>query len=262
MQIHSLLRAAVCALLLGFGTACAPNQPAPLPRVVTQEADVIVPLPAVLEAPQQWSGRRITLVAPVQSDGGGRVLSSASPSAHGPKASIWLAEPLPEDVRRNLRQGTGLLKLHGVLSPPGAYGAEQQFPYQFTASRAATLVTERTTITNLALNPGALDQILLRLTGTLLARPDAALLVEKVSEGGVPLGSAKQLKVPHSAIDQTLLESFRSAGDVRWGTVEIVGWWQNGALTPLIITSTDRSSAMHPPAVPSATAEPQRTSNP
>ncbi len=255
MQIHSLLRAAVCALLLGFGTACAPNQPAPLPRVVTPEANVVVPLPAVLEAPQQWSGRTITLIAPVWHHSEGRVLALASPSAQGAKAAIWLAQPLPEDVQGELRQGTSLLKLQGVLSPSGAYGTEQRFPYQFTADRAAALIPERTTIANLALNPRALDQILLRLTGTLLARPDAALLVDEVSEGGVPLASAKQLKVPHSAIDQTVLESFKSAGDVRWGAVEIVGWWQNGALTPLTITSTDRSSTTHPPAVPSPTAE-------
>lgn len=255
MHIQSLLRLAVCALLLGLGTACAPNQPAPLPQVPTQAANVVLLLPDLLEAPQQWSGRTITLIAPAQ-PGGDRVLASAAPSAGKVEPGIWLAQPLPEDVRRDLRQGTGLLKLHGVLSPPGAYGTEERFPYQFTADRTAVLVPERTTIANLALNPAALDQLLLRLTGTLLVRPDAALLVDEVSEGGVPTASAKQLKVPRSAIDPTLLQAFKSAGDVRWGTVEIVGWWQKGALTPLMIASSNPSSATGAPTDPSATVEP------
>ncbi len=256
MQIRFLLRVATFGLLLALGTACAQNRPAPLPQVATQEANVVVPLPAVLDAPQQWSGRTITLIAAVEPETGDRVLTRSSPSEGAPEAGIWLAQPLPEDVRRDLQQGPGLLKLHGVLSPPGAYGTEQRFPYQFTADSATALTPERSTIANLALNPHALDQIVLRLSGTLLVRPDAALLVDEVSEGGVPASGASQIKVPRSALDQRLLEGFKSAGDVRWGAVEIVGWWQNGALTPLLITSSDGAAATGGVLAPSATSEP------
>lgn len=244
-------------LMLLLLTACALNTPtpAPTPQSPTEAPNITLALPALLAAPQQWSGQALTVVAPLAADGAGRVL--AMPGTGGSSQGIWLAQPLTADVLGQIDTGGGFLKLHGVLSPPGAYGTDQRFPYQFSADQVVVATPERTRIDNLALNPNALDLILLRLDGTLLARPDSALLVDQVTESGVPRANGQQIKLAGAIVDQALTAKLRVSGDVRWGAVAVVGWWQGGSLTPLAITepSVERSAA---PLAPSATAEPSR----
>lgn len=223
----------VLAILLLLLAACSSTAPAPPAQAVTQTAPAVLALPALLAAPQQWSGQPVTLIAPLPAGADHRVL--ALPASSGSGQGLWLAQPLPGDVLAALTGETRFLKLQGTLSPPGAYGSQQQYVYQFTAERAAALKPEPTRIDNLALNPGALDNVLLRLQGTLLKRTDGALLVDRVSEGGVPEASGQQLKLAAGAVDQALAAELKTAGDVRWGAVEVIGWWQGGRLTPLTI---------------------------
>lgn len=222
-------------VLLFLLTACASDPPAPLPSASGAAAPEIQPLNAVLQSPGQWSGRSFTLVSPVRIGENERVLTDNAleeGSTSSDASGIWLAEPLPDEVRSQLEEGVGIVQLHGQLSPPGAWGRGQQWSYQFTADQARVLQPERTTIVNLALNPQALNRIVLTLDGTLLVRGDTALLVDEVGEGGVPAASASQIKVADDAIDASTTQRLAQSGEVRWGEVRVVGWWQDGVLTP------------------------------
>lgn len=259
MQIVYVCRAALLALLLCLLGACAPNRPAPIPAASLQTANVTAVLPEVLAEPQQWSGRELTLISPVYDDGENRLLAVPLPvsaDSVDQTKGIWLAEPLSAEVQQKLSVENTIVKLHGVLSPPGAYGREQQFAYQFVAEQSHVLTPERTTIANLALNPQALDQILLRLEGTLLADPDAALLVDEVGAGGVPKANGHQIKLVRTALSPTLVDSLSGSANVRWGKVEIVGWWQNGTLTPLMVNVPDSTDAVEPVATLTPSAAP------
>jgi predicted small lipoprotein YifL len=232
--MHRSALLALLALLLLL-TACASNPPAPLPPASAVAVPEIQPVHAVLASPQQWSGRTLTLVSPVRITADERVLTNATlddGSGKSDPPGIWLAEPLPDEVRNELEDGRGIVELQGQLSPPGAWGREQGWTYQFTADQARVLQPERTTIANLALNPQALNRIVLTLDGTLLLRGDTALLVDNVGEGGVPASSAREIKVVDDAIDAATTQRLAQSGDVRWGEVRVVGWWQDGVLTP------------------------------
>ncbi len=259
MHSRFVYRVAFVATMLCLLVACAPNQPAPLPAASVPAANVVVALPAVLAEPQRWSGQELTLITPVYDDGENRLLTIPLPESAAnvdERKAIWLAQPLPSAVRQEIMAGNAIVKLRGILSPPGAYGREQRFAYQFVANQATGIAPERTTIANLALNPQALDQILLRLEGTLLAGPDAALLADEVGAGGVPKASGHQIKLARDALHPTLLQSLTEAGNVRWGKIEALGWWQNGTLTPLVINQRGGTPSPATEATPDATSTP------
>lgn len=231
-------------LLVIAVSGCA-SQPTPaLPTPTVQLREAVITLPALLAEPQRWSGQQVVLVTPVRSGEAAQVLTldDASNSAD----AIWLSQPLPESITSQLSNGSGVVRLRGRLSPPGAYGRNQEFSYQFSAQRTDLLQPERTTLANLATNPDALDRILLRLDGTLLVQRDAALLANEVSEGGVPTATARQIKLSRSTIDEQLVAQLNRSGEVRWGMVQVIGWWQDGVLTPFMITATAGASPATP----------------
>lgn len=205
----------------------APTTPVPTPAVVSAAE--------LLRAPQQWSGQEVIVIAVLILRDDLRLIAPPGEPQADPMRAIWLAEAPPPDLRDALAAADGLARLTGRLGPPGAYGHQQRYPYQFSATRIEALQPERTTIANLALNPQALDGMALRVEGALLAQPDGALLVDQVSERGVPTAGAYQIKLDPAQVDDSILAQLRQSGDVRWGAVEIVGWWQDRALTPLRI---------------------------
>ncbi|MDQ5854639.1 MAG: hypothetical protein M3380_21725 [Chloroflexota bacterium] len=235
---------AICFLL----AACGPQPPpAPLEETTEETAETagpaaVVALPALMQAPEQWSGRQITLIAPLAGGPERRVLGPGF-SAEGedapvaiddPRRSLWLADPLPPAVTSQLVEGANYLKLRGRLSPPGAYGTGERFLYQFSADAASLLTPERTTLTNLAGNRRALDAALLEVEGTLLATSQGALVTTAISAGGVPAPGTRQVKLG-ALPDQRILDALEQSGEVRYGPVTIVGWWQGGLLTPFLV---------------------------
>ena len=239
MQIDRMLRLLALAVLLALSAACASEAPPALPTPTPLPRAVVLPITTVLAEPQRWSGQSITVVAPVVLTSEDRLLipkfGDSSTAITETSRAIWLEQQPPDTIRSQLSNGTGLLKIRGKLSPPGAYGREQRFPYQISAETIETLQPERTTLINLAQNPRALDRILLTVEGTLLAQHNSALLTDKVSEGGVPVGQ-HQIKLPKVDLDPDLIEGLNSSGEVRWGAVQVLGWWQDGTLTPFRIT--------------------------
>lgn len=219
-------------LIAGMLVGCASNPPTPLPPPTNQPKETLLTLPALLSEPQRWSGQRITLIAPIKIDDQSRVLLPNLSAAPTMAQGIWLAEPLSPGVQEKLKNRAGILKMRGVLSPPGAYGQEQQYTYQFSPEQIDAITPERTTVVNLADNPRALDGILLQVEGILLLQRDAALLADRVSEGGVPTANARLVKLPTPPADAPWLAELTQSGDVRWGKVRITGWWQAATMTP------------------------------
>lgn len=227
---------AVGILLLGLWlTGCGALPTAPLAQATPLPTPAVVPLPALLGELPRWSGQQLELIALLVVRDGTRVLAlGADPS---PAAAVWLAEPPPAAIATAARAGPVLVRAAGRLSPAGAYGTGQRYPYQFSATRLELLHPERTTLANLALNPQALDRLPLRVEGVLLARPGEALLVERVSQAGVPASDARQIKLAPLALDEAVMAHLTRAGEVAWGAVVVEGWWQAGVLTPLRIST-------------------------
>jgi hypothetical protein len=244
MQIYRVFRLILLALAVTILAACASEVPPALPTPTILPRAVVLPITAVLAEPQRWSGQEITIVASLVLQGDDRILIASAEDVGNsadiaPAQAIWLEEAPPESIRSAVLSGNTILKLRGTLSPPGAYGRDQRFPYQISAEQIETLQAERTTLANLAQNPRSLDRILLSVEGTLLTEPSSALLTDQVSEGGVPTG-LHQIKLRGTSLNQTLLDRMESSGEVRWGKVAITGWWQDGTLTPFKIALTEQ----------------------
>lgn len=239
MQIYRLfrvLRLAVLALLLA---GCASGPPPALPTPTPVPPTPVLSIADVLAEPQRWSGQEIVLIAQMGVQGAEQLLTaglgSDDPAAVQSNQAIWLAEPPPAEIRSQVQAGATVVKIRGRLSPPGAYGRDQQFPYQISAAQIDVLAPERTTLANLAQNPQALNQVLLTVEGTLLAQQNSALLTDQVSEGGVPTGR-HQIKLSRATIEQAVFDKLQSSGEVRWGEVQVIGWWQDATLTPFKIS--------------------------
>ena len=226
----------VLVLLLLLLTACAVQRPGPLPLPSATQREETLTLQTLLSEPQRWSGQPITLITPALLSESEQLLTSRpARTSQTARTSIWLADATSDTVRDQLDNGAGYLKLRGRLSPPGAYGRDQRFTYQFVADEIDVLDPERTTIANLADNPRAIDGVLLAVSGTLLLRGNSALLVDRVSAGGVPEPEARQIKLPRNAIDTDALAGLQRSGDVGWGPVRVTGWWENGAMAPFAV---------------------------
>lgn len=239
MQIYRLFRVFILAVLAILFAGCASGPPPALPTPTALPPTPVLSISDVLAEPQRWSGQEIIVVALAGGQGANQVLTASlgnsDATAVSPDQAIWLAEPLLAELQSRAQAGDNIVRVRGRLSPPGAYGRDQQFPYQFSAEQIEVLAPERTTLANLAQNPQALNQVLLTVEGTLLAQQNSALLTDHVSEGGVPTGQ-HQIKLSRTTIDQAVFDKLTSSGEVRWGEVQVVGWWQNATLTPFKMT--------------------------
>jgi hypothetical protein len=123
------------------------------------------------------------------------------------------------------------LKLRGRLSPPGGYGTDGRYLYQFSAETVSIIEPELTTLANIADNLRSMDGALLKVTGILLIGGDATLMVDKVDDGGVPPANARQVKIRDLSPEQIPVH-LKQRGAVRFGEVTATGWMQNGVLRP------------------------------
>lgn len=177
-----------------------------------------------------------TLVAALEFDLNG--------AAHVPAQSavvVWLGSAVPANIAARAR-ATGALhyaavRVRGSIEGPGAYGPSGQYPYQVTAPDLLPITPVETSIAELLDRPTAYQAQLLRVTGGLIVRDNAAILVESLGVGGLPTPKSRQLKLRGTVRDQALLARLKATtgGAVRFGAVQIEGILQNGALTPLAI---------------------------
>ena len=239
--------------LLGLLLAgCGAPGPAPTPPPAV-ELPAILALPLLMETPQQWSGRELTLIAPLPEGKQGRVLAPAMLSPDGrsvtllddPRKALWLAAPLPANITAKAGEGPTFLKLRGRLSPPGGYGTDARYVYQFSADTITLLEAEDVTLPNLADNQRAFDGSLLRIQGILLAGTQSAVLATQTGAGGIPPANARQIKL-RGPLEPRFLEGLQQSGEVRYGPATIVGWWQSNALTPFLVGQPAPAQAVLP----------------
>ncbi len=154
---------------------------------------------------------------------------------------IWLAADAANTLESRLYPAGDLryavVLARGRLEGPGAYGPGGSYRYQLRDPSVQALAPQETTIAVLLESPAAYDGQLVRIVGALLARDDAALLVEQLGAGGLPAPGARQIKLRAPLRDRALVERLQSAGGgtVRFGQVQIEGFWRNGTLLPLAI---------------------------
>lgn len=241
MRVYVLL---IVFLLAACSEVSAPAQvsPTPLPAPVLPIADTLA-----RGAPP--SGAESATVGYVVVDAtGARLLDGLSFSAgatpqplSGAAAQIWLDADAVGALTNALRTAGDIryaaVLARGHLEGPAAYGPGGAYRYRLSSAQLRPLAPQDTTIAALLSNSATYDGQLVRVAGALLTRADSALLVDHVGSGGLPEAGARQLKLPGPLRDTALLARLRRApaGSVRFGPVQVEGFWQNGALIPLAL---------------------------
>jgi hypothetical protein len=126
----------------------------------------------------------------------------------------------------------------GRWEGPGAYGAAGKYRYQLVSARLERLSVQDATVGELIDRPTSYDGRLIRVAGGLLVHEQSALLVDRLGPGGVPAPDARQVKLRAPLADRALLDRLKgpAGGAVRYGQVQIEGFWRAGALVPLSIS--------------------------
>src|SRR5262249_4481431 len=128
------------------------------------------------------------------------------PGAAGP---VWLGTESVRALGGLLQRAGGIryavVVARGRLEGPGVYGPDGSYRYRMRGPQLQTIAPEETPIATLIGSTAAYEGRIVRVTGSLLARPNSALLVERLGPGGIPEATARQLKLRGSLRDQALL---------------------------------------------------------
>lgn len=127
--------------------------------------------------------------------------------------------------------------ISGVLEGPGNFGPGGRYRFLLRQPTFEPLAPLEASIGTLFEQPATYQSRLIRLTGALVVLPDSALLVEQIGADGLPASNARQVKLAKPFRDQWLLEQLRrsTSGTVRYGQVQIEGYWRGQLLTPMAI---------------------------
>lgn len=240
MRLRAL---ALVLLLVACSDAGAPARPAtPTPLAFT-------PLTDALARGAPDPGVDLTTIGYVVVDGDGASLNDGLSFSAGPTPRplsepnrVWLGAGAADSLGGALRTAGALrytaAVARGRLVGPGAYGPGGRYRYQISAPQLQPLAPEETSIALLLDNPALYEGRLVRIAGSLLTRSSSALLVDHLGSGGIPAPGARQIKLRGPLRDQALLDRLPggSSGGVRFGPVQIEGFWRGGALTPLSLS--------------------------
>jgi hypothetical protein len=153
---------------------------------------------------------------------------------------IWLGANTGVSLENVLHSAGGVryaaVIVRGRLEGPGAYGASGQYRYQIPSPRVEPLAPQETTVGDLLDQPATYAGRPVRIVGGLLVREKSALLVDRLGSGGLPEPKARQIKLRTELRDEKLLGRLDTGGAVRYGQVQIEGFWRAGSLTLLSIT--------------------------
>ena len=238
------LRLLLLVLLL---TGCSDISPSP-PPPPSPTPLVFTPLDAALTRGVPPSGAEITTVGYVLVDDGGTRLVDGLSFSAGPAAvplsdrgaQIWLAIDGASALKGALRSAGdvryALALARGRLEGPGSYGPGGAYRFRIADPRLDSIAPEETTVADLLDRSAVYEGRIVRIVGELLAQDEAALLVERIGPGGVPDSKARQVKLRAPIRDTSLLERLQGvSGGVRFGRVQVEGFWRNNVLTPLAI---------------------------
>jgi hypothetical protein len=224
--------------LAGCGAQSGPSPVAPAPT-----------LPMVREALASQAGGAFEAIGYLYRTPAGDsligALSLGAPGSAVPLADggqIWLAQPpaLPADSTPEAVGGASyiIVRARGQLAPPGAYGPAGAYRYQLSQASLKPLSVRDLTIPLLLSNAPIYSNQPVRISGQLLLSQKTALLIERIGSGGVPDSSALQIKLSGPIDSAALSAQLTAAGDARFGPVQVIGIWRNGALAPLLIRPT------------------------
>lgn len=154
---------------------------------------------------------------------------------------MWLGAPPPLPAESSLEAAGdaryGVVIAAGALDGPGRFGPAGQYAFQLRNPEVTPVGLREVTIALLVQNSDLYEGQAVRVQGALLARPDAALLVERLGPGGVPEAAARQIKLARPVSDPPTLERLRrgAGAAVRFGPVQMTGVWRDGRLYPLAV---------------------------
>jgi hypothetical protein len=227
-------------------TACSyaapPAGPPPSPTPIS-----FTPIEKVL-APQSAGSEVSTAGYVLVADAGAELVDGVSFSVGttpqplaGVEARIWLGGDVVPSLKGALRSAGAvryaIVLARGRLDGPGNYGPGGVYRYQISAPKLQPLSPEETTIATLIDHSAAYDGRPVRVLGALLSRADSALLIEKIGTGGIPAPKARQVKIHGPIHDKAMLDRLQGApgGAIRYGQVQVEGFWRDGMLVPLSI---------------------------
>ncbi len=233
-------------------TSCMNVAPAPVPMPTNTGAEAFTPLMQIM---QQGDARANTLVTTVgyayADDAGVRLVDTLSFSAGPtpqplapPQQQLWLGSTSSDQLAVLLRTaGTARVapvRARGTLQGPAQFGPQGNHQYQLNNPHFDLLVPQDVTFETLFKNDTIYENRFVRIVGALFVQGSSGLLVEKVDANGVPAPGARQLKLSTPVRDTALLARLHQARDqnVHFGSVQIEGFWRNGALLPLALFPT------------------------
>jgi len=239
----------VVACLLAIMLAACQNAAAPAPSLPpTPPPLAFVPLDVLLKsaaAPPQdavttagylvinYAGATLVDGLSFAADGQAQLLDNPN--------QIWLGVGIEPSIKDQLRTAGALqfapIQAHGQLEGPGAYGPRQDYRYQMVRPSIAVIAVQETTISDLLDHSAGYANQLVRLVGSLIASNGSALLVDQLGAGGLPMPKARQIKLRAPLQDRALLGRLKgvSGGAIRFGRVQVEGFWRAGVLVPLSI---------------------------
>lgn len=231
MRILSLL----LLMFVSFGCSAAGADP-PTPVLIDQ---------TVAEALAAPSNEPISIVGYLVEDARGVTLTGAMSLAADPPTpladapTLWLgAEPPPTIALEPAGDRTfALVRVVGRLEGPGAFGPAG-LAYRVQEPALSPLSPRAVRLTALLAAASTSENQVLRISGALLNAPGTNLLVENLGPGGVPEAASRQIKVLTPAADPALEAQLTSGGSVRYGSVEVIGIWRDGAIHALAIVPT------------------------
>jgi hypothetical protein len=168
---------------------------------------------------------------PVLVDGLSFAPEAPQPLAADPAQQLWLGETPPPAVAS---ASYAPVLVRGVLEGPGRYGPNGRFAFQLAGGTLTSLAPIELTLEELLAKAFVYDGQLVRVRGELLLSQQSSLLVERLSERGIPPGEARQVKLLPPFRDEALRARLPGAsGLVSFGPVEVEGFWRGGALLSL-----------------------------
>ncbi|MGB9737465.1 hypothetical protein [Chloroflexus sp.] len=202
-----------------------------------------LPLPVDITEPATHGAQQVIAIL-YRDEQGSRLVNSLTVSADRPlpldtpPQQVWLGaiDPSDEVVLRTVGSVQyGFVVAQGRWLSAGRYGPGGAWSYALESPRLQAFEPETVDLAAL-LRDNRYEGIIVRVQATLIVASGTSLLVDAIGPGGVPVSTARQIKVLYGERDEPLLERLEQSGLVRYGSVEVIGRWQQGRLEPLLIT--------------------------
>ena len=219
----------IVGLLLVLMVGCGGSTP---PTVApTDENTPLRPLAEIWRG--DYDGATVNVLAPVLRRSNGQVLV--------PALSVVGAEPTPlldTPASAIVLGGDPLIGLtdagataYGVVNVRGTVQVGADGVRQIQPTSSKVLVPTSITLAALQRDSSVYQGQVVAISGTLIIKADAALLVEAVGSGGVPSATAVQIKIVQPFNDAALVAALpNTSGTIRYGEATLTGIWQGNAL--------------------------------